>query len=434
MIASFKYRFDVGPANQVGKSRVAFKIDEKEQFVDRIDVAADRDREALIRRIAGKTKLSEAKLVKMLFDSIPPEGPEAEADPALTFPAGRSIVDMLHKPLPQPRPVIHGIVRRREVCQVTAAPKTNKTWTVIAGSLAIATGRPFLGVFDTEAGNILHIDAELFPSTLDFRYKRVADAMGIKPSELVADDGKPRIVTHSIRQTPKTIDGLTRDLPKLYPEKRFSLIIIDALYKFYPPKFSENDNADVAKLFSSLMQLAGEMGAAVVVIHHASKGNQASKAVTDVGSGAGSMSRAADSYMILREHELEGMAVLEGVTRSFKNPAPVSLKWDFPTWEVKENIAPDVKQAKSPGVIKQEKEVEKDIEFLKDWILKQGEFNSVQVKDAIGGGQEKANGRVRKLLESGYIQETEKKKRAKNSPSETQHYKATDKLSGEAVR
>ena len=179
------------------------------------------------------------------------------------------------------------------------------------------------------------------------------------------------------------------------------------------------------------MQLAGKMNAAVLVIHHSSKGNQGNKGITDVGSGAGSMSRAADGYLILREHELEGMAVLEGVTRSFKQPDAIALKWNYPVWEFKEGIAPKVKQVKTAHKAKQESQVEADIELLKQWLTGVEEFNSVMVKETLGGGQDKANSRVRKLLELELIEPTEMKKRAKNSPTDTQHYQATDKLSEE---
>ena len=65
-------------------------------------------------------------------------------------------------------------------------------------------------------------------------------------------------------------------------------------------RLDENDNAAVAGLYNALDGIADSMGAGFCLIHHSSKGNQSDKAVTDVGSGAGAQSRAADTHLILR--------------------------------------------------------------------------------------------------------------------------------------
>lgn len=54
--------------------------------------------------------------------------------------------------------------------------------------------------------------------------------------------------------------------------------------------------------------------------------------MTDVGSGAGSISRTADTHIVIRPHEDSELAVLECVTRSFKSPEPVSIRFDWPLW------------------------------------------------------------------------------------------------------
>jgi RecA-family ATPase len=66
---------------------------------------------------------------------------------------------------------------------------------------------------------------------------------------------------------------------------------------------SENDNASMAAVYNAIDRYADRLGCCFVAIHHASKGSQAEKSVTDVGAGAGSMSRAADTHLILRPHE-----------------------------------------------------------------------------------------------------------------------------------
>ncbi|MGC9420900.1 MAG: hypothetical protein ACP5EN_18200, partial [Rhodovulum sp.] len=63
---------------------------------------------------------------------------------------------------------------------------------------------------------------------------------------------------------------------------------------------------------------------------HTSKGNQSGKAVTDVGAGAGSQSRAADTHLVLRPHEEDDIVVLESAVRSWPPMPPRALHWEWP--------------------------------------------------------------------------------------------------------
>lgn len=112
----------------------------------------------------------------------------------------------------------------------------------------------------------------------------------------------------------------------------YKLIIFDAKYRFASIGVSENDNAAETLIYNTLDQIAAETRAAVVVVHHASKGSQSDKRVTDVGAGAGAQSRAADCHMILREHEEQGVYVLDAAVRSFPPVKPMALRWQFPVW------------------------------------------------------------------------------------------------------
>ncbi len=80
---------------------------------------------------------------------------------------------------------------------------------------------------------------------------------------------------------------------------KFDLIILDSLYKLAPPKCEENSNSDMTQLLLGVDRMAQIHDAAVVFIHHQSKGRQDNKKVTDVGSGAGAISRSSDVHFVL---------------------------------------------------------------------------------------------------------------------------------------
>jgi hypothetical protein len=123
---------------------------------------------------------------------------------------------------------------------------------------------------------------------------------------------------------------------------KYCLIVLDALYRVLPDGTSENDNAAMMRVYNQLDSLASQWNAAIVVIHHTSKGDQSSKGLTDIGAGAGSISRAADSHIAIRPHETEGLAVMEAVTRSWKSPEPLSVKFEYPLWHAVA-VTPEVK-------------------------------------------------------------------------------------------
>jgi hypothetical protein len=141
---------------------------------------------------------------------------------------------------------------------------------------------------------------------------------------------------------------------------KYQVIVVDAYYRMIPSGTSENDNSAVAGIYNLIDQYAAMTDAAWLLIHHATKGSQSDKAVTDVGAGAGSQSRAADCHLILRPHEEDGCIVLEAAVRSFKPVEPLVLQWEFPLWTPREDMNPA--ELKGRKTRTEERQSEKDYE------------------------------------------------------------------------
>ncbi len=147
----------------------------------------------------------------------------------------------------------------------------------------------------------------------------------------------------------------------------YKLILLDALYRFNIAGVSENDNATMAAMYNTLDRIADKTKSAIVLIHHATKGSQSEKRITDVGAGVGAQSRAADCHLILREHEEAGVIVLEAAVRSFAPVEPLALRWQFPLWLPADDIDPSKLKGKlSP---KQQQQSQEDREGI-DAIIK----------------------------------------------------------------
>lgn len=222
--------------------------------------------------------------------------------------------------------IIDRLLRGGETANIIAAPKMGKSWLAYDLALSVATGGEWLGRYRCERGRVLLIDNELHAGTLAHRIPTVATALGIAESEY-----RPQIDVLSLRGRLIDLHGIARLLMPVEPGT-YSLIILDAWYRALPSGANENDNGGIAMLYNLIDQMAANLGCAWVNIHHASKGAQADKSVTDVGAGAGSQSRAADTHIILRPHEDEGCIVLDAVVRSSAPVEPLALRWQYPCW------------------------------------------------------------------------------------------------------
>lgn len=80
------------------------------------------------------------------------------------------------------------------------------------------------------------------------------------------------------------------------------------------------------------------MGCGFILIHHSSKGNQSGKSITDVGAGAGSQSRAADTHLVIRPHEEQDIFVMEASIRSWAPIEPIALHWQWPLFTPTEQV------------------------------------------------------------------------------------------------
>ena len=240
-------------------------------------------------------------------------------------------------------PVIDGLLRLGETMNVIASPKVGKTWLAAGMAFSIANGLPWMGMQCTK-GRVLILDCELKPRTLRFRYERVA-------SEMKCDTNSLDVI--SLRGDGRSVIELGKDLRDSLLRNDYSVIVWDALYRLLPAKTSENDNAEMMAIYNELDRIAEHTGASNIVIHHTSKGMQGEKALTDVGAGAGSISRAADTHLAIRPHELADCAVVDAVCRSFKSPNPLTIRWEFPLWH-ESSIEPALKRQKDDKQAKQE--------------------------------------------------------------------------------
>jgi hypothetical protein len=275
-------------------------------------------------------------------DEIPPEfggpipannrkpGKSQDAEEKPVIPTARTVRELVCM-FPKMRKVsIHGLLRCGETLNIIAPPKTGKSWGAADLAIHKATGRSWLDTFDCEPGLVFILDNELHEETIAHRLPQVAEARGIP-----FDDYADKIQVVSLRGHLCDVYGLG-DVLAQFPAADLdgALVVIDAFYRILSKGISENDNAAIAGVYNEIDHLAMKYGCSFVLIHHSTKGNQAGKAVTDVGAGAGSQARATDSHLILRQHAEQGHYVLDAAVRSWAPVEPLVLRWDWPLWQL----------------------------------------------------------------------------------------------------
>jgi peptidyl-tRNA hydrolase len=233
-------------------------------------------------------------------------------------------LEMLKSSAPDRRPyVIEGLLRRGETMNIIAAPKTGKSWFVYNLAATLATGGEFLGWTSPHNLKCMIVDNELHAEELAFRVSGVQEQLGVD----FGDD------LHFCCLRGASIDMLKLE-EKLIAAgaNRFDVIILDALYRFLPAGTSENDNAQMMLIYNTIDRIARTFDCSVICVHHSSKGSQNDKQVSDVGAGAGSISRAADTQIVLFPHATHGLVCIEAITRSSKTPEARSARLDGFAW------------------------------------------------------------------------------------------------------
>jgi len=227
--------------------------------------------------------------------------------------------------------ILLGFIQAGDVVNLIGVPKARKSYWTLQLLLCIAAGRQFLA-WPTVRSKVVLIDNELRRDVLGRRILQVCQALGIDWEEL-----KPYFHVIPLRGQLADLLTLRSELDHL---RDYDVVALDAWYKFIPVGKDENSNSDVAHLYGMLDELAERNECAIVVVHHASKGDQSQKRVSDLGSGAGAQSRSADCHVALREHEERDTVVLESVLRSQPPIDPICLEFRHPLWYVAKDKNP----------------------------------------------------------------------------------------------
>lgn len=221
--------------------------------------------------------------------------------------------------------VINRLLRRGEVAAVIAPPKCRKSFLIADLALSAAIGGHWAGQWAVTQSRVLLVDNELSANEIADRTRSIMGTKGIS-----VEDIGDRLEIVTLRDSDAGIDQVARDILAMDPGPQ--LVIFDALYMFLEKGMDENSNADMTVLLRKFRRLAARIQAAVVLVHHTSKGAQNAKDPIDLGAGAGALGRAVDTNVAIFRHAEDDCFVMRFNVRSSKPVGDLGIRWDYPTF------------------------------------------------------------------------------------------------------
>ena len=215
---------------------------------------------------------------------------------------------------PTRRPVIDPLVAREETSLLQSQPRDGKTWTMLAGGLAVATGEQFAGRFATEQTNVLYLTNEDGERAVVNRLEMLMRGMEIKR----APEG---FRLHVGRGTWLDDPGCQQRVIDEIRSFEIGLFIPEPLRSV--TGCVDKGPADLQPFARFLRRLIGETGCAVWCGHHETKPNgfQDERRAAQRSSGGGLFSAMDAPISIERVDDKQSRFVPDGF-KHCETPAP----------------------------------------------------------------------------------------------------------------
>lgn len=164
--------------------------------------------------------------------------------------------DLMELDFPPIEWIIKGLIPREGTCLLSGNPGNYKTWLLLAIAVAISSGTPLFGKFETMQGTVWIIDKENKKSALKERI-----------SMLTQNKDLPIIISCTKHFNFKQELDLIREFIQKHNIK---FVIYDSFRRFLTG--DENNSTDVSRLFDSVTKLH-ELGLSNLFSHHHKKNN-----------------------------------------------------------------------------------------------------------------------------------------------------------------
>lgn len=223
--------------------------------------------------------------------------------------------------------LIEGTLRQGHKMLIAGPSKAGKSFLLMELAAAISTGGEWLGK-KCKKGRVLYLNLEIDKNSFITRFEEIYKSMDIDISNA------EKISFLPLRGKSESLDKLAPMIIRRVRGQELAAIILDPIYKVITG--DENNARDMSNFCNQFDRIATETGAAMIYVHHHSKGSQIGKRSMDRASGSGVFARDPDALLDMVElaHERsDGDRTawrIEATLREFKTWEPINVWFDFP--------------------------------------------------------------------------------------------------------
>lgn len=253
--------------------------------------------------------------------------------------------DWLTTEPPAPDQILEDTLDAGDKMAVLASSKLRKSFFFQQMAISLAAGRDFLKWHIVKPRRVLYVQFEIRDHHSHRRTRNLARAMGITPTDL----GDRLLIVPARGLGLTGAEGLER-IRQAAGNFNPEVIMLDPLYKL--SEGVENAAEDFKVLLNAFDQLAELTGAAIVYVHHDTKGSPGDKDIRDRGAGSNVLGRDYDACVTLTAHATEPKAtVVEVLLRNYPPKDPFTIIWDCADsgycFNMADDIPPDKKTSKT---------------------------------------------------------------------------------------
>jgi hypothetical protein len=247
---------------------------------------------------------------------------------------------------PAPDQILEDTLDAGDKMAVIASSKLRKSFFFQQMALSLAAGRDFLNWHVPKARRVLYVQFEIREPHSHRRTRNLARALGITPTDL--GDRLLIIPGRGLGLSgPEGLERIRQAVGDFNPE----VVMLDPLYKL--AEGVENAAEDFKILLNAFDQLAEMTGAAIIYVHHDTKGDPGGKDIRDRGAGSNVLGRDYDACMTLTAHakELEA-TVVEVLLRNYPPQDRFTIAWECTVgggycFNLAEDLTPDKRTSKT---------------------------------------------------------------------------------------
>lgn len=244
-----------------------------------------------------------------------------------TLPEIENLDNAIKEPHDLTPELIEGTLRQGHKMLIAGPSKAGKSFLLMELAAAISTGGEWLGK-KCKKGRVLYLNLEIDKNSFITRFEEIYKTMDIDMANA------EKISFLSLRGKSEALDKLAPMIIRRVRGQELAAIILDPIYKVITG--DENNARDMSNFCNQFDRIATETGAAMIYVHHHSKGSQIGKRSMDRASGSGVFARDPDALLDMVElaHEkADGDRTawrVEATLREFRPWEPVNVWFDFP--------------------------------------------------------------------------------------------------------